>query len=247
MAVSRKMILRLGILMLLTTGSCITIWAQEKASRDTFDIAGPSIHYPNNYKTTRFLSSVGLSMVTPPKDMLETAVEAPLANFHIIYGLPRHFSLEGDITTIIVSNQLRLGPRVSFSQGNFGLKAGWDLAYATGFLKHFGFNNSTRAWIHYPNFSAGYKMQHIAFTLEAETILVSSVTTKSGDSKLTRSKIFLNGYTGAFYIEQRLHRNRVFAFGFKDNYVKYYWPTWMVFSTFNRFYHIPELCFSWIL
>jgi hypothetical protein len=186
-------------------------------------------------------------MAKPPKDMLETAVQAPLAHFHGIYSLPRHFFLEGDFTTLFVSNQLSLGPSYSFTRDNFGFKAGYDIAYVAGFLKQFGFDNSTRAWIHYPNVSLGYKLKQIAFTLKAETILVSSVSTKTGDNEVSSSKNFFNGYTWALYIEQRLHKNRVFVIGFKDSYVKYYWPTWMVFTTFNRFYNIPELYFSWIL
>jgi hypothetical protein len=185
-------------------------------------------------------------MVKPPKDMLETAVQAPLANLHAVYMLPWKFSVEGDFTTLIVSNQLKFGPRFNLIRNNAGFNIGWDLAYVLGFLNQFGFNNSTHAWIHYPNISFGYKLKQIAFTLKAEAVIVGSISTRTGDNELTTSRSFLNGYTGAMYIEQRLHKNKIFVFGIKDNYVKYYWPTWMVFSTFNRYYNIPELYFSWI-
>lgn len=244
---SRKIILLSVIVLVISPGSILTLHAQERALRDTIDIARPSIHFPYRSEIPRFRMSGGFSMVMPPKDMLETAIQAPLGNLHAIYDLPWNFSLEGDFTSIIVSNQLSLGASMSFFNGDFGIKTGYDLAFVAGFLKQFGFNNSTRAWIHYPNIALGYRKHRMAFTLEAEAVLVSFVTTRTGENEITNSSNFFNGFTGAFYIEQRLHKNRIFVIGFKNNYVKYYWPTWLVFSTFNRFYNIPELSFSWIL
>jgi hypothetical protein len=93
----------------------------------------------------------------------------------------------------------------------------------------------------------GYKLKDIAFTLKGEIVGVTSLVQTSGTNEVARSKYFYNGFTFALYIEQRLWKNHVFVIGLKDNYEKFYWPTWMLFSTFNRFYHIPELSFSWIL
>jgi hypothetical protein len=205
------------------------------------------MQFPHHYKKWGFQVSAGLSMVKPPKDLLENAIQAPLANFHATFGLPVNFSLEADLLTIIVSNQLALGPKYSFLYKNFGIKAGWDIAFVYGQLKQGGFDNSMRAWIHYPNLSVGYKLKKMAFTLKGEMVIVAKQVTKSGETEVENSTNFINGGTFALYIEQRIHKNKVFVIGIKDNYVKMYWPTWMLFSTFNRYYHIPELNFSWIL
>ena len=87
----------------------------------------------------------------------------------------------------------------------------------------------------------------MAFTLKGELVIVAKTVTKSGENEVTHSANFVNGGTFALYIEQRIHKNKVFAIGIKDNYVKVYWPVWMIFTTFNRYYHIPELSFSWYL
>jgi len=225
----------------------LLVSAQEPASKDTFDITMSSMQFPHHYKKWGFQVSAGLSMVKPPKDLLENAIQAPLANFHATFGLPVNFSLEADLLTIIVSNQLALGPTYSFLYKNFGIKAGWDIAFVYGQLKQGGFDNSMRAWIHYPNLSVGYKLKKMAFTLKGEMVIVAKQVTKSGETEVENSTNFINGGTFALYIEQRIHKNKVFVIGIKDNYVKMYWPTWMLFSTFNRYYHIPELNFSWIL
>jgi len=239
--------IRSTLLFLALSAGMITSAAQAPVRSDTFDIARTAIRFPHPCKKWGFQVSAGLSMVRPPKDLLEGAIQAPLVNIHSTFGLPWKFSLEGDLTTIVVSNQLALGPRLSFCHGNYGVTLGWDLGFLYGRLKQAGFNNSTQGWVSYPNISIGYKLKTMAFTLKGEGISLLKVSTKSGENEVTQSKKMFNGGTLALYLEQRIHKNKVFVIGLKDNYVKYYWPTWMLFSTFNRFYHIPELYFSWIL
>jgi hypothetical protein len=221
--------------------------AQDPVPVDTFDITAQTMQFPHPYKKYGFRIAAGLSMVKPPKDVLENAIQAPLVNIHMIFGLPWNLSLESELTTIVVSNQLTLGPRFSYLYKNFGVKAGWDIAFLYGQLKQAGFDNSIQAWIHYPNLSVGYKLKKMAFTLKGEMVIVSKSVSKTGENTVDQSKNFINGGTIAFYIEQRIHKNKVFVIGIKDNYEKLYWPTWMLFSTFNRYYNIPELYFSWNL
>ncbi len=239
--------IHLTLFYLLIGNMMASVSAQESSQKDTFEISSHAMQFPHYCKKWGFQVSVGLSMVKPPEDLLESAIQAPLANVHLTFGLPYSLSLESDLTTIIVSNQLRMGPRVSLEVKNFGVKGGWDIAYVYGQLKQSGFDNSTQAWIHYPNVSVGYKLKKLAFTIKGELVIVGKVATKSGEIEVSRYKTFVNGGTLSLYLEQRIHHNKVIIIGLKDNYVKFYWPTWMLFSTFNRFYHIPELYISWIL
>jgi hypothetical protein len=240
------MILRYTLFTFLFLVGCFPVSAQD-GRPDTFDITCHSMHFPHSYKKWGFQVSAGLSMVKPPNDLLESAIQAPLVNIHTTFGLPWKFSLEGDLSTIVVSNQLALGPRLSFLYRNFGVKLGWDIAFVYGQLKQAGFDNSSTAWIHYPSLSLGYKLKKMAFTAKGELVTITKVSTKSGENEVNHSNNFVDGFTAAVYIEQRLHKNTVFVIGLKDNYLKYYWPTWMLFSTFNRYYNIPELYFSWVL
>lgn len=242
--------------MSITQRLLITIWffllggilyAQDPVPKDTFDITHEAMQFPHYYKNWEFQVSAGFSMVRPPKDLLENAIQAPQAVFRGNFSLPYHIGIEGEISTLIVSNQIRLGPSYRFLYKNVGAKVGWDIAFVYGQLKQAGFDNSIVAWMHYPNVSVGYKLKKMAFTLKGELVVVTKSSTKTGENEVDHSKNFLNGYTLALYVEQRIHKNKVLVIGIKDNYEKIYWPTWMLFSTFNRFYHIPELNFSWIL
>jgi hypothetical protein len=221
--------------------------AQKPAAKDTFDINSRSMQYPHYLKKWKFRISAGLSMVRPPKDLLENAIQAPLVNIHMTYGLPWKLSLEGDVTTILVSNQFALGPRYTYQYKNFGVKAGWDFAFIYGQLKQYGFDNSLAGLFHYPNLSVGYKFKKIAFTLKGEVVILGRTSSKSGENSVNTSKKVYLGHTLGIYIEQRIHKNKVFIIGLKNNYLRMYWPTWLLYSTFNRYYDIPELNFSWIL
>ncbi len=221
--------------------------AQKAATTDSFDITNNAIRFPHQYKKWGFQISAGLLLVKPPMDLLENAIQAPLVNIHMTFGLPWKFSLEADVSTILVSNQFALGPRIGFGHRNFYFNLGWDIAFVYGQMRQAGFNNSTKVFLQYPNLSLGYKLKKMSFTVKGEAVGILSSVTTSGENEVNRSKDFFNGVTVAFYLEQRLWKNHVFVFGIKDSYVKYYWPTWLIFTTFNRFYHIPELSFSWIL
>ena len=214
---------------------------------DNFDIATSSMRFPHHYNECRLQKSLGFSMVKLPFDWVENAIEAPLVNFHMTFGLPVGFSIEGDVTTIFVSNQLTIGPRWNYRHNNFSFNLGYDLAFAFGQMKVAGFDNNVKAWIHYPNLSIGFKIKDVAFTLNGEVVVLAHTSTRAGQNEITHSSNFFDGGTGALYIEQRLWGDHVFILGLKDSYLKFYWPAWPVFSTFNRFYHIPEIYFSWII
>ena len=234
----------LPILLILPSMAAFT---QEKARSDTFDITANSLRYPHQVKKWKFSIGAGLQIVKPPADLLEGAIQAPLVNIHMNYGLPWRLSLEADVASILVSNQISFGPRIGYGFRNFYFNAGWDVAFVYGQLRQAGFDNRSTIWMHYPNLSLGYKLKTMAFTLKGEAVLVSRLSQMTGEKVLTRTSDFFNGVTVAFYLEQRLWKDNVFIFGIRDNYEKYYWPTWMLFTTFNRYYHIPELSFMWIL
>lgn len=242
-----KIMFRFVLLMMALLPGCFTLSAQEPVPRDTFDITMHSMQFPHHYKKWGFQISAGLLLVKPPYDLMENAYQGPLANFHMTFGLPWWFSLEGDVSTVIISNQFMLGPRLNFLFDNVGIKLGWDLAYSYGQLRQFGFDNKSSVWISYPNISVGYKLKKMAFTFKGELVSLLNVSQTTGENEVVQTKNFFNGFTAAIYIEQRLWKNHVFVIGLKDNYEKFYWPTWMLFTTFNRFYHIPELSFIWIL
>ena len=232
------------VLLLILSGICQGVRAQEA---DTFDIASASVYYPHRLTPGKFSMEVAMSQVKLPFDWLETAVQAPLFHFHALYGLPKGFSLDGRFSTLFVSNQIALGPHWSIEGRHVSFNVGYDVGYTFGQLNQFGFASSANSWINYPNASVGYKFKDVSFTLKGEWVVVTYFTTKQGDNEVSTEKNFSNGYTIGIYMEQRIHKNKVLVLGLKNSYAKYHFMAWPAFSTFNRYYNMPEFYIGLIL
>lgn len=218
--------------------------AQEK---DTFDIVSASLYYPHRFEPKKFTMEVAMSQVKLPFDWLETAIQAPLFHFHATYGLPKGFAVDGRFSTLFVSNQLSVGPRWNYQAGKFSFGAGYDVAYTYGFLNQFGFASTAQSWINYPNISVGWRFKDVAFTLKGEAQVVTYFSTKQGENEISTERNFNNGYSLAIYMEQRIHKNKVLVLGLKNAYAKYHFMAWPAFSTFNRYYNMPEFYIGLVL
>jgi len=212
-----------------------------------FDIASASIYYPRSLKPGYFKSEFALSQVKLPFDWLETSIQAPLLHYHAIFGLPRNFSLNGRFSTLYVANQISLEPRWGKQFDKFSFNAGVDISYALGFLNVSGFDSSASTWLNSPNLSLGYKTKDFTFTIKAELSRVTSTSSRQGNNEVVRDRDFFDGYTFAIYVEQRLWKDHVFVLGFKNTHAKYHFMGWPAFSTFNRFYNIPEFYMGLVL
>jgi len=236
---------RITILIILIALILACQFGSAQNANSDFDLVSKSIRFPHKFKKWKFQSSLGFSMVKLPLDWVENSIQAPLVNFHGTLGMPAGFSFDVDFTTIIVSNQISIGPKWNFIHRNFSFNIGYDFSLSTGRMNFAGFDNKGLNLINYPNFSIGVKIKDVALTYKYEAVIVSLTTMKTGNNIITKDKNYFNGSTMALYLEQRLWKKRIFILGFKFSSLKYYWPAWMVFSTFDRFYNIPELYFGW--
>jgi len=234
------------ILLLLLMAGLSSLGARAQEA-DTFNIAASSIYFPHVYKPKEFTMEIAMSQVKLPFDWLETSVQAPLFQFHAAYGLPKGFVLDGRFSTLFVSNQLSVGPKWNYQRNNFSFNLGYDIAYTYGFLNQFGFASTAQSWINYPNVSIGFKFKDVVFTLKAEAQIVTYFSTKQGENEIFTENNFNNGYTLALYMEQRIHKNKVLVLGLKNSRAKYHFMAWPAFSTFNRFYNMPEFYVGLIL
>jgi hypothetical protein len=226
------------------------LFAQEKRNHQPpsgFDISANSIFYPHRFRPRSLQMEMALSQVKLPFDWLETAVQVPLLQFHANYAFTKSITLDGRLSTLFIANHVSLGPRWHHQINDFSFNLGYDVAFAFGFLKVEGFDSSVNTWINYPNVSVGFRLHDIAFTLKGELSIITSNESRQGDIVITRNKDFFNGYTVGIYIEQRLWKNHVCTIGFKNSVAKYHFMAWPAFTTFNRFYNIPEVYLGLVL
>ena len=205
--------------------------------------------FPHTYKYHQMISSLGVSTAKLPEDVVETddVFRAPLFSYRMKYGLPENFLAEGGIETNFVTFNISVGPKWNYQVERWGFSVGTDIAYWFGQLQHFGFDTKTNGWMLYPNISAGYQFDKLAISLKSELVLNLAQSSKNGELEISSSEDFVNGFTVGLYLEQPLWKDNFVVIGIRSTFLKFYYPMWAAFSTFDRAYYIPEATITFIL
>jgi hypothetical protein len=204
--------------------------------------------YPHSYNPGQIVSSLGIALAKLPEDVVETddVFRAPLFSYRMKYGLPENFLAEGSVESNIVTFNFMLGPKWNYMLDRWGFSLGTDLSYYFGKLEQFGFDTKFTGWALYPNISAGYQFDKFTISLKSELVFNLAETSKNGESEIENDLDFFNGWTIGFYIEQPLWKDNFVTLGVRSTFLKFYYPMWAAFSTFDRAFYIPEATFTFI-
>jgi hypothetical protein len=225
-------------------------WSR-KVKGEEFDIVRESLLLPHPRKVHVVKTAFIIQKFKFPEPWLEGDYHVPFINVQATMGLKRNFSAELKVGTIFVSNQVQAGFRWHRRvNSNFFFNAGYDIAAVYGALNPLiqqGFNTRVHAIIHCPNVSLGYVYKDMAFTLRGEMNVVAHVKIRAGENIISDDRNFYNGFSIGLFLEQRLWKNNVVIMGLRNNYQKFSYIAWPAFSTFNRFYNIPEISVGLVL
>jgi hypothetical protein len=100
--------------------------------------------------------------------------------------------------------------------------------------------------MNYPNVAIGYKFSKFTISVKGELVLVTSLTETADDLEVESDINTFSGYTLTTVVEQALWKENYFLVGLKINWVKFYYPQWAAFSTFDRLFFIPELTVGFV-
>jgi hypothetical protein len=200
-------------------------------------------YYPVEMQPKEFRHSIMINFARVPEDIIEEAsfVRAPLPTWDMRFGLPHSFQLTGAITSIILTSHFSLGATWVHAFDRLHVEAGYKVAFWFGFMNIDGFDNSATGWINYPGASVGYDFGTLSLTLRGELNIVTSLVTFAGDVETSSNGNFFNGGSVALMLEQPLWKDNYITVGFRFNSVKFFYPTWPLFPTFNRYFYIPEV------
>lgn len=220
------------------------VWLAHTASAQLLGTTAGTIQYPLSIPAREVKTSLGISFSKIPTDIVEEAASYrwPLFIFDLHYGLPENFLLAGKVNTQIVTNHISVGGKWVYDvTPRFHASIGYDLAYWFGQLKQYGFNNRGHGWINYPNLTLGYDFGSLALTLKSEASYVTSIAASADDIEVSSTMNFFNGVSFTLYLEQPLWKDNNLILGFRMNYLKFFYPEWLLFPTFNKYYYIPDL------
>jgi len=208
-----------------------------------------SFLYPQRMQSGNIKYFAGMSLANLPEDVIETddIIRAPLFQFNMLYGIPKNFLIDGSLNTNFITFHISLGAKWNYVFNKFSFALGYDVAYMFGGLRQFGFDTSIKGWINYPNLTIGYEFSKFTISVKGELILVTSLTQTADDLELATDVNSFSGYAITTVIEQPLWNENYLLIGLKANFVKFYYPQWAAFSTFDRFFFIPELTVGFVL
>jgi len=195
------------------------------------------------------MHTLGLSSANLPEDIVESddAFRAPLIMYKMKYGLPANFLLEGSFTTNIITVYFSVSPKCTYEFGRLTLSIGTEGAYYTGKFDQSDFKSTIEGWHIYPNLTLGFTFPNFSVSVKSEALLILDQSARTGNIETTSSFKTFSGYSFTTYLEQPLWKDNFFVIGFKANYVRFFYPMWITFSTFDRFFFIPEVIFSFNL
>ena len=220
------------------------------ASFAQIEIANGSFFHPSIMRNGEYKHELSLVLAKLPEDQVEAVsswIYAPLFTYHAKYGLPYGFNLNGHFSTNIITYQFRVGPQWSYDFGKISLSANPDIAYWFGQLKEFDFKSSVNAWSGYLNVFLGIEFEKFTLTFGAGSEFLFSLSQKADDIETSITKNILAGYSFSVLIEQPLWKDNFISLGVKFNYMRFYWPAWAVFPTWDRFNFLPEVIVGFVL
>jgi hypothetical protein len=194
--------------------------------------------------------SAGISTIAMPAAIVqETAsLHWPLFHFDAVMGLPSDFLAEGVVSFQFVSNQVELAGRwVLPITDRLHADIGIGVGYFFGQLKQFEFNNTIHGWFLYPGIRVGYDFGPLAVTLQGKISFISELVVHNGEEEASNTNNLFNGVSYRISLEQPFWKTLTFGIAFQMNYLKFYYPEWVLFPTFNRYFWIPEAQFWFTL
>lgn len=203
-----------------------------------------TIEFPDAMQPYNWRLSLGYASIKMPTDVYLEAASArfPLLKFAAVMGLPSNFLLDGKINTELVTNQFVLGARWVYDiDENLHMDLGYSLAFLYGQLKQFNYDSKISGWFSYPSAALGYDFGNLALTFRGGFSFINSLQSTSGSTTVDFAIARGNGLYYTITIEQRFYKTTTVGIGFQMNYVKFYYPEWLMFPTFDRYYWIPEL------
>ncbi len=213
-----------------------------RTTPQSLDLRRNTFHLPSAMKTGEVVHTIGLATAGLPEDVIETvdAFRAPLLAYRAKVGLPFNLSTTGGIESNIITWHFSAGLNWSHEFGELGVSAGADVAFWFGWLDQEGFDTRVNGWQLYPNISIGYTFPRFSVTVRSELMIPFKQSTRIGDIVTSERSRRVEGWSVGIYIEQPLWKDNYAVIGFKSNFTKFYYPMWAGFSTFDRFFYIPE-------
>lgn len=189
----------------------------------------------------------GLSVTRLPYVVVEEEIShlpMIISNFRV--GLPYNFSFSAQFNTNYFTNFGSGGLNWSIINNRFSFNLGGRICIWHGQMDLDNIN--LRAWglIFNPNIALGYDFKKFLFSLELEA-QYSKFSTYTDGVFIGTIDEPKSGFAFKINIEQPLWNDHWIDLSLKLNYTRFYYQSWLTFSTIKEFLFYPEFTIGFIL
>jgi hypothetical protein len=216
-------------------------WCKAQQNKtDSFNITQASFLLPQPMPKGVYKHAIAIHYIVPPTIWTLDMIKAPMFNYSAKYSLPKDFSLQGELSTLFISNRLSAGPFWSYKKNDWYAGLGYQIAFNYGVLKQFGYNTTLTGWEQQPSITVGYSFGKTALILRGDMYYTNDITFNESGHKIKNNEGFINGYSITTSFEQRIYKNHVMSLGLKINYLRYHVIAWPALPVNNYRYFFPE-------
>lgn len=206
--------------------------------------------YPQTRNPWSTEMAFGASLMRMPEEIAQEGAYIRWPMFHLDFtmGLPENFNMQATLSTEVVTNHLELGGHWVYNlTDRLHADVGFGAAYFFAQLKVAPYDNKMNGWMLYPSASIGYDFGKMALSARAKLHYITTLTGTTGEYAETNTTNLFNGFSYRLTLEQLFWGKSTFGLAFQLNYLKFYYPQWPLFPTFNKYFWIPETQFWFTL
>ena len=202
--------------------------------------------YPKAYKPWKSTFCSGISITRLPTEIVEAEVNtSPVIATDYRLGMPWKLSMGLKFSSNYITNLGSFTLYRSFINKRFSFAMGGSFSIWFGHLDFPEIKLKSMGLIYTPMFSVGYDFRKFFLTLTAE-MNYSSMKTFADDKLLGQFNDPKSLYSLKLSLEQPLWNNHSVILSVKNNYARFYYQSWLSYTTIKEFLYYPEFSFGFI-
>jgi len=203
--------------------------------------------YPEAYETWNYSFLTGLSVAKLPVIISENEIShAPLLCFNFRFGLPQDITTGIELKSNYISNYAAINIGWSFLISPIYIQFGGKVSGWYGQLSMDSEDFSSLGWVLSPYIMAGIQFNDIYASIMIES-LHSRYYTYSENEFLGIVRDPKAGLAMQLSLEQPLWHDNYVLLGVKFTYSKFFYQSWLSYSTIDDYLIYPEIIFGFIL
>ena len=216
-------------------------WSQDSVKNK------PYFYYPKSFNSLQYSTVIGISVTKFPIPIVEDQVNtAPMLNLDFRLGVSKKIDINFQFYSNYFANLGSLGFQWMLLDKRISLAVGENTAVWFGHLELESIQLKSMGVVISPFFSIGYDAKDFKVTSSLE-IQNSYMKTLSHGVLLGEFYRPLSAISYKFFLEQPLWNEHWVVLGIKLNYAKFYYQSWLAYSSIDEYFFYPEFSVGFIL